>query len=37
MRGVSALHEKLEEAKERLKNVDDSIKKMTGRDPAEKR
>ena len=37
VRGVTVLQEELEKAKERLKSVDDTIKKITGRDPAEKR
>ena len=37
MRGVNVLHEELEKAKERLKDVDNSIKRITGRDPADKR
>ena len=37
VRGVFALQEELEKAKESLKGVDDSIKKLTGRDPAEGR
>nr|CAB3264980.1 pinin-like [Phallusia mammillata] len=34
---VSVLKQQIEKAKENLKNVDDSIKKVTGRDPNEKR
>ncbi|XP_060068943.1 pinin-like [Ylistrum balloti] len=37
VRGVSALQDELEKAKESLKDVDDSIKKLTGRDPTEPR
>ena len=37
VRGVDVLQEELEKAKERLKSVDDTIKKITGRDPTEKR
>ncbi|XP_033734883.1 pinin-like [Pecten maximus] len=37
VRGVSALQDELEKAKESLKDVDDNIKKLTGRDPTEPR
>ncbi|XP_069116621.1 pinin-like [Argopecten irradians] len=37
VRGVSALQDELEKAKESLKDVDDNIKKLTGRDPTEQR
>lgn len=34
---VRALQDQLEKAKESLKNVDENIKKLTGRDPNELR
>jgi len=34
---VSVLKQQIEKAKESLKNVDDNIKKVTGRDPNEMR
>lgn len=37
MRGVETLQDELEKAKESLKDVDDNIKKLTGRDPTEQR
>lgn len=37
MRGVTALQTELEKAKESLKDVDENIKKLTGRDPTEQR
>ena len=37
MRGVNVLQDELKRAKERLKNVDESIKKITGRDPGDNR
>merc|ERR1712150_43033 len=37
VRGVNVLQDELKRAKERLKNVDQSIKKITGRDPGEAR
>ena len=37
VRGVSDLRNQLDQAKERLKNVDKTIKKLTGRDPSELR
>ena len=33
VRGITALQEELLKAKENLKNVDENIKKLTGRDP----
>ena len=35
--GVLALQNELEKAKESLKDVDENIKKLTGRDPYEQR
>lgn len=35
--GVLALQNELEKAKENLKDVDENIKKLTGRDPYEQR
>ena len=37
MRGVSALEEELARSKEILKSFDESIKKLTGREPGENR
>ena len=37
MRGVSALEEELARSKEILKGFDESIKKLTGREPGENR
>ncbi|XP_048737196.1 pinin-like [Ostrea edulis] len=37
VRGVSALQNEIEKAKEKMKDVDENIKKLTGRDPTEKR
>ena len=37
VRGVAALQHELEKAKENLKDVDDNIKKLTGRTPGEQR
>lgn len=37
VRGVSMLEEELAKAKEVLKDVDENIKKLTGRDPGEPR
>ncbi len=37
VRGVAALQHELEKAKENLKDVDDNIKKLTGRTPGELR
>lgn len=37
MRGVSALQNEIEKARENLKDVDENIKKLTGRDPTERR
>ena len=37
VRGVVALQEELEKAKESLKDVDENIKKLTGRDPGDGR
>lgn len=34
---VRSLQDQLEKAKESLKNVDDNIRKLTGRDPNESR
>ena len=33
VRGVVALHDELEKARDSLKDVDENIKKLTGRDP----
>ena len=33
LRGVSALHDELQKAKDSLLNVDEDIKKLTGRTP----
>ena len=37
MRGVHALQQELAKAKESLKDVDENIKKLTGRDPGDNR
>lgn len=37
VRGVSALQNEIEKARENLKGVDENIKKLTGRDPTERR
>lgn len=37
VRGVSALQNEIEKARENLKDVDENIKKLTGRDPTERR
>ena len=37
VRGVNALQSELARAKESLKDVDENIKKLTGRDPTEQR
>ncbi len=37
VRGVNALQEELAKAKESLKGVDETIKKLTGRDPGDGR
>ena len=37
VRGVEALHDELEKTKESLKDVDESIKKITGRSPGTNR
>ena len=36
-RGVEALHDELERSRDRLRGVDENIKKLTGRDPSENR
>ena len=37
MRGVNALQSELAKARESLKDVDENIKKLTGRDPTDQR
>jgi hypothetical protein len=37
VRGVSALQNEIEKAREKMKDVDENIKKLTGRDPTERR
>ena len=37
VKGVVALHDELERAKSGLKNVDETLKKLIGRDPSDPR
>jgi len=37
VKGVAALQDELEKTRDRLRGVDETIKKLTGRDPSENR